>query len=283
MTALPPLRRARLALAYIVGVAAVALFVGSTATSLRGGAPARPSGSELDALERLVAAYPAALQRVEGMDLVWRDGTRMPVSDGGAAKSFEQMLRAPDIVDMFAIAYPHGPLSDNPKANSDPGRFRNTAFFNKMYGDCRRGEVAPELVDIVWLPRTSGKRIKVTARNGVADKLKAVVRELDALPDRFTRFLVPVAGTFNCRVIAGTNRLSAHSYGIAIDISVKHANYWRWSKQGARAYRNSVPYEIVEIFEKHGFIWGGKWYHFDTMHFEYRPELLTGTGGGGVP
>jgi peptidoglycan L-alanyl-D-glutamate endopeptidase CwlK len=30
----------------------------------------------------------------------------------------------------------------------------------------------------------------------------------------------------------------------------------------------------VTIFENHGFIWGGKWYHFDTMHFEYRPELL---------
>jgi hypothetical protein len=30
--------------------------------------------------------------------------------------------------------------------------------------------------------------------------------------------------------------------------------------------------ERVEIFERHGFIWGGKWYHYDTMHFEYRPE-----------
>ncbi|WP_265937085.1 M15 family metallopeptidase [Aliarcobacter butzleri] len=28
------------------------------------------------------------------------------------------------------------------------------------------------------------------------------------------------------------------------------------------------------MFEKYGFIWGGRWYHFDTMHFEYRPELL---------
>ena len=34
------------------------------------------------------------------------------------------------------------------------------------------------------------------------------------------------------------------------------------------------PHKIVEIFERHGFIWGGKWYHYDTMHFEYRPELL---------
>ena len=34
--------------------------------------------------------------------------------------------------------------------------------------------------------------------------------------------------------------------------------------------------EIVEIFERHGFIWGGKWSYYDTMHFEYRPELLSG-------
>jgi hypothetical protein len=35
-----------------------------------------------------------------------------------------------------------------------------------------------------------------------------------------------------------------------------------------------MPREIVDIFERHGFIWGGRWYHYDTMHFEYRPELL---------
>jgi D-alanyl-D-alanine carboxypeptidase len=28
------------------------------------------------------------------------------------------------------------------------------------------------------------------------------------------------------------------------------------------------------IFEQHGFVWGGKWRHHDTMHFEYRPELI---------
>ena len=31
---------------------------------------------------------------------------------------------------------------------------------------------------------------------------------------------------------------------------------------------------IVKVFEKYGFIWGGRWYHYDTMHFEYRPEFL---------
>ena len=35
-----------------------------------------------------------------------------------------------------------------------------------------------------------------------------------------------------------------------------------------------IPKEIVDVFEKYGFIWGGRWYHYDTMHFEYRPEFL---------
>ena len=29
-----------------------------------------------------------------------------------------------------------------------------------------------------------------------------------------------------------------------------------------------------EHFEKHGFIWGGKWIIWDNMHFEYRPEVV---------
>ncbi|MES0403835.1 MAG: M15 family metallopeptidase, partial [Hyphomicrobium sp.] len=56
-----------------------------------------------------------------------------------------------------------------------------------------------------------------------------------------------------------------------------HTDYWRQAKpgtDGTYAYKNKIPMEIVRIFEKHGFIWGGKWHHYDTMHFEYRPELL---------
>ncbi|MCL2443985.1 MAG: M15 family metallopeptidase [Treponema sp.] len=30
----------------------------------------------------------------------------------------------------------------------------------------------------------------------------------------------------------------------------------------------------MKTFESQGFIWGGKWQLFDTMHFEYRPEIL---------
>ena len=139
-------------------------------------------------------------------------------------------------------------------------------------------ETARKLVDIVWLPKKSGRKLKVTSVNGVAERLAAVSRELDQLPEAFAKFLQPTSGAYNCRKIAGADRASAHGYGIAIDINAGHGDYWRWSKSdpnGHYVYRNRVPYEIVEIFERHGFIWGGKWYHFDTMHFEYRPELLS--------
>ena len=117
----------------------------------------------------------------------------------------------------------------------------------------------------------------VTSVNGVDKKLAAVSSELDALGADTLRYLTPPAGTYNCRAIAGAERASAHGYGIAIDIAIRHAHYWRWQPNGATStpkWQNQIPLQIVAIFEKHGFIWGGRWFHYDTMHFEYRPELL---------
>jgi len=230
-----------------------------------------------DARARLLAGYPDRLDRIDGNELVWRDGTRMRLDDGKGTKAFQQWLNDPDIEDTLAVPYPTGDLTTPPAKDVDPGRARNTAFFNKVYGDCRKGEVEKNLTTIVWLPKKAGQRLRVNKVNGVAEALQAVSRELDALPARFDKYLFPSAGTYNCRVIAGTNRVSAHGHAIAIDVAVKHTDYWRWSKpgkDGAYAYKNKIPMEIVRIFEKHGFIWGGKWHHYDTMHFEYRPELV---------
>ena len=230
-------------------------------------------------LARLVAAYPDFLSSIEGNALVWTDGTRMVIDDGKGEKEHEARLASADIKDMFVQPYRAGRLALQPARNEDPGRARNAALFDKMYGNCVRGGVASTLVDVVWLPRKWGKTLKVARANQAAEKLKAVSAELDSLPASFDPFLFPSAGTYNCRPIAGTSRVSAHGYGIAIDIAIKRAHYWQWDggKPGAvKAYRNAVPHEIVEIFERHGFIWGGKWYHYDTMHFEYRPELVSG-------
>lgn len=230
-------------------------------------------------LAALVAAYPEALERIEGNELVWRDGTRMAIDDGLGGKSFGDWLARPDIKDMLALIYPAGQPADAPAQDFDPGRARNAAFFDKLYGNCRIGEVEKELVTVVWLPKKYGLGVAFSGRHGAAERLAAVSARLDQLPASFDAFLIPPAGTYNCRVIAGTTRVSAHGHGIAIDIATKHAHYWRWpaksgtGAQGAGGYRNEIPVEIVDAFEAEGFIWGGRWSHYDTMHFEYRPEL----------
>lgn len=234
-------------------------------------APALADG----ALDALIAAYPDHLAGVEGNELVWKDGTRMPVSDGRSNKTFEQLLENPDLSDQFAIPYPLGRDFKVPAENHDPGRIRNEAFFLKMYGDCRKREVENRLKPLDWFKDQGGSMLRVTSINGVDVRLAAVARELGSLPKDMARFLVPSAGTYNCRPIAGTKRLSVHAFGAAIDLSTKFGDYWRWgSGKSAGSWRNRIPLEIVEIFERHGFIWGGKWAHYDTFHFEYRPEII---------
>lgn len=105
-------------------------------------------------------------------------------------------------------------------------------------------------------------------------------RELRA----YVNSLVQLEG-YAWRPIAGTSSLSFHSYGTAIDLIPRYYErkqvYWRWSMEYIPEWF-SVPYEqrymppesFVRIFEDHGFTWGGKWVFYDTIHFEYRPEIL---------
>src|SRR5947209_4003674 len=83
------------------------------------------------ALDALVAAYPEHLASYQGNELIWKDGTRMPISDGRANKTFEQLLDSPDIKDQFEFPYPLGPKVETPAANVDPGRIRYEKFFTK--------------------------------------------------------------------------------------------------------------------------------------------------------
>jgi D-alanyl-D-alanine carboxypeptidase-like protein len=231
-----------------------------------------PAFAQVSSLDTLVRAYPDFLGGHDGKVLIWKDGTRMPVSDGHDDKSFEEKLRSASILDQLSIRYVRGQLEKPPGRQQDPGRFRNIAFFNKMYGDCSKGEVQRKLTKVPWLPKSGGGFVQVTEVNGVADHLRAVSDELDVLQPELKKFAYPNAGTFNCRTVKDTGARSMHAWGAAIDLNTKSADYWLWNRKGP--YRNRIPFEIVEVFEQHGFIWGGKWEHFDTMHFEFRPELF---------
>jgi hypothetical protein len=92
-------------------------------------------------------------------------------------------------------------------------------------------------------------------------------------------------GAWSWRNVAATASRSFHSYGIALDIMPKNNKslhtYWQWSADYKKEWYN-IPYNqrwhppdsVVKAFEFHGFCWGGKWQMFDTIHFEYRPEIL---------
>lgn len=89
---------------------------------------------------------------------------------------------------------------------------------------------------------------------------------------------------WNWRIIANTNRRSNHSYGIAIDLLPKNLKgrytYWVWeaSETVDRETYYMPPDSVIKIFENFGFVWGGGWALIDTMHFEYRPEILILSG-----
>ncbi len=224
-------------------------------------------------VKKLIKAYPDFIIGYDGENIIWKDGTKM-LFDDKKKKTFNELLERPDIQDMFTYEYPIN-FTPPPKYNQDPGRIRNQAFFEKMYGSTKT-EVSHNLDTVIWLPSTLHKKILITRINGVNKQLQAVSNILDTMRE-YRKYLVNIGGTFNWRKISGTDRLSPHSFGIAIDINVKYSNYWRWEMKlhnGKFVYKNRIPMAIVKVFEAHGFIWGGKWYHFDTMHFEYRPELL---------
>ena len=85
---------------------------------------------------------------------------------------------------------------------------------------------------------------------------------------------------FNYRVIKGTNKLSNHAMGYAIDINPLYnphvingvANPRKGQPYARRVRKN--PYmifkndKIYNIFKKYGWRWGGEWKYPDYQHFE---------------
>jgi hypothetical protein len=213
--------------------------------------------------------YPVEPVRVDGVWMARLPGGRTYPFDDGREKSHAEKLEAADLEDTLSIPYRTGLIEPVTRENEDPGRIRFDPLFQAAYG---ASQEQVDVVDISFL----GQRLKVhrkvaPAFERVAERLSAALRKEPTLRP----YLTHVGGTFNWRKIANTNRQSAHSYGVSIDLNVKRSHYWEWaSPKHPVRWRNRIPQVIVDAFEAEGFIWGGRWYHYDTMHFEYRPELL---------
>ncbi len=193
--------------------------------------------------------------------------------DGGVDPEGEEI---PSLADIFDPPYVTGEIVPIDTSDAgpplDPGRARVEELFRATYGG-KREEVEPRLGRV----RFFGLRYPFHER--AADALTRVVERLTGVvktDPKTLPFLKEIGGTFIWRNIKRSKRLSSHAFGIAIDLNVERSDYWRWTYRGKpMIWKNRVPQAIVDAFEAEGFIWGGRWKHYDTMHFEYRPELLS--------
>lgn len=204
--------------------------------------------------------------------LVMQSGARILYDDKKAKTSDEKFNNA-DLQDMLEQIYPLYSPNYLRSIDFNPGRNRVYKLFNEVYGKTK-AKIEDNLVSAGF-----GKQVlKFNNRNNAAASLKKVDSELTVLVrthSNVSPYIYPSSGTFNYRNIAGTSLPSAHSFGTAIDLAANRKDYWQWTSRLEVQKRMALyPSEVVKIFERNNYIWGGRWGYFDLMHYEYRPELI---------
>jgi hypothetical protein len=229
-------------------------------------------------------AYAALIDSVSlrGGDVVFHLGGRAVHFEDGRLLEAGRLDRR-DSCDPIFYRYPLAPLTEPPVPAEE------------ITTSCR------DVPEVLWgdteteIRRHSGRVTFLDHRMVVNDILRAplaaVERDLEEIARRDTAVAEWVAGiditySFFTRDVASTDTPSYHAWGLAFDLvpasyEGRHV-YWRWSRALDRQGWRSIPLEerwspppaAIEIFERHGFVWGGKWGYFDAIHFEYRPEIL---------
>ena len=90
-----------------------------------------------------------------------------------------------------------------------------------------------------------------------APRFKGLLDDLDAAGYGIDQ---KQSGGYNYRNIDGTNKLSNHAYGTAVDVN--------WNANARGTHGNIPPDLARSLAAKHGLTWGGDWKNPDPMHFE---------------
>jgi hypothetical protein len=159
-----------------------------------------------------------------------------------------------------------------------------------FYDDLWRAHNKGEAYDRVKSLRLFGHPVMV--HYSIMEELALVEERILAEAKKDPQVRAWIAGIntldgWNWRGIADSQNRSFHAYGAAVDILPKSLGgketYWLWVRKSEwwnvpYSQRFHPPPAVIKAFEAYGFIWGGKWLFFDTMHFEYRPEILMLSG-----
>jgi len=151
-------------------------------------------------------------------------------------------------------------------------------------GFATRAEASKHIVKVtvpIWR-LSRGKKVASKMSVHINDKLennvKAIFDEIYALDMQFP--IYKLYG-FGYRAIRGpglgkSKILSHHSFGAAIDINRNHNAFYKNADNRNKKSPFCIPREVIDIFEKYGWAWGGDFKEgFDTMHFQYLGLDLT--------
>jgi hypothetical protein len=168
------------------------------------------------------------------------------------------------------------------RAASPPKRSQH--FFDALWRASTREESYERVKTMHFLRRTVLVHYSIMEELALVEERILAAARTSVQVQQWVNRLDTLAG-WNWRTIADTQSRSFHAYGTALDlIPVSYGGlqtYWLWTAENIPTWW-AVPYErrshppeaVIRAFEEYGFIWGGKWLFFDTMHFEYRPEIL---------
>jgi len=165
---------------------------------------------------------------------------------------------------------------------------RSSHFYDALWRTRDRDESWDRIKQIRFLGQTVQVHYSIMEELSLVEERILKAANTSTAVRRWIDGIDSVTG-WNWRNIAASESRSYHSYGVAVDILPRSlgglATYWRWTAEynpdwWAVPYsrRFHPPDEVIEAFEQFGFIWGGKWRFYDTMHFEYRPEILVLSG-----
>lgn len=107
----------------------------------------------------------------------------------------------------------------------------------------------------------AGKTVKtIRCHKLCAESLSSIFLELEeAAPWLLERY----DGCYNYRPMRGGTAWSLHAYGAAIDFdAVRNGLNTHWPT------RATMPFQVMEIFARHGWLSAGVFWHRDAMHFE---------------
>lgn len=207
--------------------------------------------------------------------------------DDGVTHTFDGMLDDPtaiDLHDMLAQPYEVGSVKPPAIEDGDPGYFVPPELYMAAYGDAKH-DIVDQLRQVRWfgdmqLPTDTYGDVYLHVIDAAREDLQAVRNELTIgllfepeLADQLT-------GRLCCETFHWVNRpdmegvRSDHAYGIAVDINKDWGDAWYTDPLPMQPrWHNRVSPHIVDAFERHNFIWGGRWNHFVTGQFMWRPEM----------